>query len=64
MAIEIGRGKRRKRVDENKKTLMAVRVEGWQYNKIREEIESGESESEAEVVRKALRERFKLEGVW
>ena len=54
----------RKRVNENKKTLIAVRVEGWQYNKIQEEIESGESDSEAQVVRKALRDRFRPKEAW
>ena len=54
----------RKRVNENKKTLIAVRVEGWQYNKIQEEIESGDSDSEAQVVRKALRDRFRPKEAW
>lgn len=64
MAIDKGMGKRVKRVNESKKTLISIRVEGWQYNKIQEEIEAGESESEAEVVRKALRERFKPKEAW
>lgn len=54
----------RKRVNEKKKTLIAVRIEGWQYNKIQEEKESGESDSDAQVVRKALRERFRPKGAW
>jgi len=64
MVIDRGEGKRKKRVNENKKTLIAVRIEGWQYNRIQEEIEMGESDSEAQVVRKALRDRFRPKEAW
>lgn len=55
---------RGKRVKEDKKTHISLWIEGWHYNKIQEEIESGSSETEAEVVRKALNARFKPETGW
>ena len=45
-----------------KKVHISIWVEGWMYNKIQDEIEVEESESEGEVVRKALSDRFK--GAW
>lgn len=50
--------------EEGKKTHISIWIEDWQYNKIQDEIELGESESEAQVVRKALRERFRPKGAW
>jgi len=55
---------RRKKIkikEEGKKTHLSVWIEDWQYNKIQDEIASGQSESEGEVVRKALRQRFRPE---
>lgn len=51
-------------VSEDKKAMISVRIEGWQYNKIQDEIESGSSETMAEVVRKALTARFRPETGW
>lgn len=45
--------------EEGKKTHISIWIEDWQFNKIQDEIESGESESEGGVVRKALRQRFR-----
>ena len=48
-----------------RKTHMTFWAEEWQYKRIHEEIESGASETEGEVIRKCLRERFKPpEGAW
>lgn len=51
--------KKRGKVDGDKKTHISVWIEGWQYNKIQDEIDTGESDSTGEVIRKALRERFR-----
>ena len=57
--------KRSKKIrEEGKKTHISIWIEDWQYNKIQEEIETGESDSESQVVRKALRERFRPKEAW
>lgn len=56
--------KRMKHVNEDKKTHISIWIEGWQYNKIQDEIERGESDSEAQVVRKALLDRFRPKEAW
>ncbi len=53
-----------KRVNDDKKTHISVWIEGWEYNRIQEEIEAGDSDSESQVVRKALHERFKPKNAW